>query len=61
MTGHIHLGEEVSVYSFMRHCIESKKVHTNFTVDDLDAYASDLYPDLDLNLIYNKEINKGVK
>jgi hypothetical protein len=61
MTGHIHLGEEVSVYSFMRHCIESKKVHTNFTVDDLNAYASDLYPDLDLNLLYNKEINKGVK
>ena len=46
---------------YMRHCIESGKVHTNFTVDDLDAYASDLYPDLDLNLLYNKEINKGVK
>jgi hypothetical protein len=45
----------------MRHCIESGKVQTNFTVDDLDAYASDLYPDLDLNLLYNKEINKGVK
>ena len=60
LSGNIHLGEEVSVYSFMRLCIEKNKVRTNLTVDDLDDYALTINPDMDLNLVYNAEVNKSI-
>ena len=61
LTGHIHLGEEISIYSFMRSCIERKLVNTNLTVDDLDSYVEDLHPGINLDLIYNSEMNKNIK
>ncbi len=62
MSGNIPLGREVSVYSFLRLCIQENKVaDISITIDDLDDYASSIYPDEDLNLVYNKEINHKVR
>jgi hypothetical protein len=61
MTGHIHLGEEISIYSFMRSCIERKLVRTNLTVDDLDSFAEEMHPGINLDLIYSSEMNKSIK
>lgn len=62
MSGNIPLGKEVSVYTFMRYCIEKNKVaDISITVDDLDDYIHTSYePDIDLNLLYNTEINRPV-
>ena len=61
MTGHIHLGEEVSIYSFMRHCIENKKVSTEITVEDLNEYVAEMHPSIDLNLLYATEMKRFIQ
>lgn len=58
MSGNIPLGKEVSVYSFLRLCIQEHKVDDiSITIDELDDYARSVYPNIDLNLKYNQEIN----
>lgn len=62
-SGSIGLGGEVSVYSFMRLCIQNNKVPINgdISVDDIDDYIkNNLGMNIDLNLLYNNEVNKSV-
>lgn len=59
--GNIPLGKEVSVYSFIRLCLEKNMVDESdsFNIEELNDYIiNNLGIDVDLNLLYNSEINK---
>lgn len=62
LTGKIPLGSEVSVYSFLRFCIEYNKGDVGLTIEDMDNHIhSTINRDINLNAVYAREINKGIK
>lgn len=67
LSGKIPLGKEVSVYSFLRLCIEThfKNASKGITVDELNSMvyiANDHIPEsFDLDAFYTVEINKRTK
>ena len=67
LSGKIPLGKEVSVYSFLRLCLETHFKHSSrgITVDELNAmvYVTNDYlsKSFDLDAFYAVEINKRTK
>lgn len=63
MSGKIPLGSEVSVYSFIRLCVEKNKVDDfSINLEELEEFIhSSIDRDVDLNLLYNSEINRPIK
>lgn len=66
MSGNIHFGEEVSLYSFMRIHIKELEEKEGITLDDLNALAGQY--DLEfqddttlLDALYIKETNRPIK
>lgn len=61
-TGKIPLGSEVSVYSFLRHyCVKYPEMSKSINMDEVEAHILAEYPDIDLNLLFNQEMNKGLQ
>lgn len=64
MSGKIPLGKEVTLYSFLRLCIEKYFAQSSrITVDELDTMAiqtSNVDPDkFDLNILYQRETGRS--
>lgn len=55
LTGNIRLGNEVSVYSFLRAMLNRPDVETSISLDELDEYASSVHKNVDLNALFIKE------
>lgn len=55
LTGNIRLGNEVSVYSFLRAMLNRPDVETSISLDELDEYASSVHKGVDLNALFIKE------
>ena len=55
LTGNIRLGNEVSVYSFLRAMLARPDVETSISLDELDEYASSVHKNVDLNALFIKE------
>ena len=55
LTGNIRLGNEVSVYSFLRAMLNRPDVETSISLDELDEYASSVHKSVDLNALFIKE------
>ena len=55
LTGNIRLGNEVSVYSFLRAMLTRPDVETSISLDELDEYASSVHKNVDLNALFIKE------
>ena len=55
LTGNIRLGNEVSVYSFLRAMLARPDVETSISLDELDEYASSGHKNVDLNALFIKE------
>ena len=55
LTGNIRLGNEVSVYSFLRAMLNRPDVETSISLDELDEYASNVHKNVDLNALFIKE------
>ena len=55
LTGNIRLGNEVSVYSFLRAMLNRPDVETSISLDELDEYASSIHKNVDLNALFIKE------
>ena len=55
LTGNIRLGNEVSVYSFLRAMLNRPDVETSISLDELDEYASSVHKNVDLNTLFIKE------
>ena len=55
LTGNIRLGNEVSVYSFLRAMLSRPDVETSISLDELDEYASSVHKNVDLNALFIKE------
>ena len=49
------LGNEVSVYSFLRAMLNRPDVETSISLDELDEYASSVHKNVDLNALFIKE------
>lgn len=66
LTGKIKLGQEISVYSFMRSLIQGNKVENtgNITIDELNDLAKECAlnneEEVDLNLLFVEETNRIV-
>lgn len=66
LTGKIKLGQEISVYSFMRSLIQGDKIENtgNITVDELNDLAKECAinneEEVDLNLLFVEETNRIV-
>ena len=59
LSGKLQFGSEVSIYSFLRMCMEKNYFpdHTEFTVEDLTSYLPpDLWDDNKLAALYRREI-----
>ena len=68
MSGRIQLGQEVSLYTFMRLCIQNKKIPSDcidgITVDHLNSIVFDMYPELDeeyLERVYKNDLTSKSK
>ena len=64
LSGKIPLGSEVSVYSFIRLCIEKNKVSEfSISLEELENFihANCFNNNKDLNLLYQTEINKPIR
>ena len=55
LTGNIRLGNEVSVYSFLRAMLNRPDVETSISLDELDEYSSSVHKNVDLNALFIKE------
>lgn len=55
LTGNIRLGNEVSVYTFLRAMLDRPDVETSISLDELNEYVLSVHPDTDLNALYIKE------
>ena len=55
LTGNIRLGNEVSVYSFLRAMLSRPDVETSISLDELNEYASSVHKNVDLNTLFIKE------
>ena len=55
LTGNIRLGNEVSVYSFLRAMLNRPDVETSISLDELNEYASSVHKNVDLNALFIKE------
>ena len=55
LTGNIRLGNEVSVYSFLRAMLNRPDVETSISLDELDEYVSSVHKNVDLNALFIKE------
>ena len=55
LTGNIRLGNEVSVYSFLRAMLSRPDVETSISLDELNEYASSVHKNVDLNALFIKE------
>ena len=55
LTGNIRLGNEVSVYSFLRAMLNRPDVETSISLDELNEYASSVHKNVDLNTLFIKE------
>lgn len=55
LTGNIRLGNEVSVYTFLRAMLDRPDVETSISLEQLDEYVLSVHPDINLNAIYAKE------
>ena len=63
LAGKMHLGQEVSIYTFLRLCIERKYFpEETLSVEDLSNYVfmDGNESDTDLDLVYTKELNSKV-
>lgn len=66
LTGKIKLGQEISVYSFMRSLIQGDKIENtgNITIDELNDLAKECAlnneEEVDLNLLFVEETNRIV-
>ena len=68
MSGRIQLGQEVSLYTFMRLCIQNKKIPSDcmdgITIDHLNSIVFDMYPELDeeyLERVYKNDLTSKSK
>lgn len=68
MSGRIQLGQEVSLYTFMRLCIQNKKIPLDcidgMTVDHLNSIVFVMYPELDeeyLERVYKNDLTSKSK
>lgn len=68
MSGRIQLGQEVSLYTFMRLCVQNKKIPLDcidgITVDHLNSIVFDMYPELDeeyLERVYKNDLTSKSK
>ena len=63
MSGSIPLGKEVTLYTFLRQCIEHHfRQSSEVSLDDIDSAARmACNAEADLDLIYNLDIGKRVK
>lgn len=68
MSGRIQLGQEVSLYTFMRLCVQNKKIPLDcidgITVDHLNSIIFDMYPELDeeyLERVYKNDLTSKSK
>ena len=55
LTGNIRLGNEVSVYSFLRAMLNRPDVETSISLDELDEYATSVHKNVNLNALFIKE------
>ena len=55
LTGNIRLGNEVSVYSFLRAMLSRPDVATSIKLDELNEYVSSIHKNVDLNALFIKE------
>ena len=55
LTGNIRLGNEVSVYSFLRAMLARPDVATSISLDELNEYVSSVHKNVDLNALFIKE------
>lgn len=55
LTGNIRLGNEVSVYSFLRAMLNRPDVETSIKLDELNEYVSSIHKNVDLNALFIKE------
>ena len=55
LTGNIRLGNEVSVYSFLRAMLNRPDVETSISLDESDEYVSSVHKNVDLNALFIKE------
>ena len=55
LTGNIRLGNEVSVYSFLRAMLARPDVATSIKLDELNEYVSSIHKNVDLNALFIKE------
>ena len=55
LTGNIRLGNEVSVYSFLRAMLSRPDVETSISLDELNEYVSSVHKNVDLNALFIKE------
>ena len=55
LTGNIRLGNEVSVYSFLRAMLSRPDVATSIRLDELNEYVSSIHKNVDLNALFIKE------
>ena len=55
LTGNIRLGNEVSVYSFLRAMLNRPDVETSISLDELNEYVSSVHKNVDLNALFIKE------
>lgn len=66
LTGKIKLGQEISIYSFMRSLIQANKIENtgNITIDELNDLAKECAlnneEEIDLNLLFVEETNRIV-
>lgn len=68
MSGRIQLGQEVSLYTFMRLCVQNKKIPSDcmdgITVEYLNSIVFDMYPELDeeyLERVYKNDLTSKSK
>ena len=61
ISGGLKLGQECSIYTFLRLCLQKKNVDLSWlTLDELNEYAKQENENTNLDLVYSSELNRPV-
>lgn len=61
LSGGLKLGQECSIYTFLRLCLQKKNVDLSWlTLDELNEYAKQENENANLDLLYSSELNRPV-